>query len=326
MYQHINGNERELIAIWVNQGISIRAIAKSLNRSHATIVREVRRNHSLISNRYVAITAQRRAEERSIRSRRRHPLKDPVAYSYILEKLRQGWSPEQIAGRLKKESGQAIICHETIYRFIYDSDNQNKRLWEFLPRKQKSRREQNGRSVHKVRIPQRVSIHDRPEEVNSRSQFGHWEGDTVEGRKSEGDGIHTEAERLSKLFLARLVDRIDSRETSFTQKQMFQVLPDKARLSTTLDNGRENHSHQLLRFLKMKTYFADPYSSWQRGTNENSNGLLRRYLPKGTSFQNLTQAELDDMVWEINNRPRKCLGYNTSQEVFEEQLRWCASR
>lgn len=325
MYQHIKSSDRELIAIWVNQDVSFRAIAKRLHRSHSTIVREIQRNHSLISNRYVAITAQGRAEERSIRSRRRHPLKDPNIYSYTLKRLRWSWSPEQIAGRLKKKSGQTAICHETIYRFIYQAENKGKQLWEFLPRKQKGRRRQNGRSVHKVRIPQRVSIHQRPEAIGNRSQFGHWEGDTVEGKRSDGDGIHTEVERLTRYLFAGKIGRIASLETIGVQRQMFSRLPETARRSTTLDNGRENYTHLALRFLKMQTYFADPYASWQRGTNENTNGLLRRYLPKGSSFLELTQGELEDMVWEINNRPRKCLGYNTPQEAFEEQLKRCAS-
>lgn len=322
MYQHISGNERELIAIWINQGISIRTIAKRLRRSHAAIIRETRRNRSLISGYYVAIAAQRRAENRSLQSRRRHPLKNPAVYSYVLEKLRSGWSPEQIAGRLKKESGHSLICPETIYGFIYRKDNQDRRLWEYLPRKQKARRNHNGRGVHKARIPQRVSIHLRPQTIDRRAEFGHWEGDTVEGKKSDGDGIHTEVERLSRLMLARRVEAVDSPKTLSVQIEMFSSLPDSARRSTTLDNGRENHLHfGLTDKLGMRTFFADAYASWQRATNENTNGLLRRYLPKGTSFQELTQQELDDMVWEINNRPRKCLGYNTSQEVFEQQLK-----
>lgn len=322
MYQHIDGSERELIAIWINYGISLRTIAKRLNRSHTTVIREAERNRSLVSGYYVAIAAQRRAENRIVQSRRRHPLKSPAVYSYVLEKLRSSWSPEQIAGRLKKQSGHSLICPETIYGFIYRKDNQDRRLWEYLPRKQKGRQKQNGRSVHKARIPQRVSIHLRPQTIDRRTEFGHWEGDTVEGKKSEGDGIHTEVERLSRLMLVRRVEAIDSPKTLSAQLNIFSCLPDGARRSTTLDNGRENHLHfGLTDKLGMRTFFADPYSSCQRATNENSNGLLRRYLPKGTSFQDLTQAELDDMIWEINNRPRKCLGYNTSQEVFEAQLK-----
>lgn len=144
----------------------------------------------------------------------------------------------------------------------------------------------------------------------------------MEGRRSVGDGIHTEVERVSRKLLARKVGRIASRETAKAQLRMFGQLPAAARRSTTLDNGRENHHHgQLRRKLGMQAYFADPYSSWQRGTNENTNGLVRRYLPKKTDFTNLTQTELDDIVEEINNRPRKVLAYKTANEVYSEEIK-----
>jgi len=305
------------------EGVSVRAIATKLSRHPATISRELKRNRPPRSGCYVAISAKGQAEERSPRSHLRHPLKNPRAFSYVLEKLRESWSPEQIAGRLRKERGESAIHHETICRFIYGQKNRERNLWEYLPRKQRRRQKKTGRSAQKVRILQRVSIHRRPEAIDQRTEFGHWEGDTVEGRKPEGDGIHTEVERLSRLFVAVRVDRIASRETITAQQQIFRGLPEPSRRSTTLDNGREHHAHMALRLLRMQTYFADPYSSWQRGTNENTNGLLRRYLPKGPSFQDLSQEGLDGMVEEINNRPRKCLGYNTPREEFEKQLRCC---
>jgi IS30 family transposase len=244
-------------------------------------------------------------------------------YATVFAKLRSGWSPEQIAGRLKLEQGHPVICPETIYQFVYQEQNREKQLWEFLPRHQKKRRKQTGRSVQKVRIPQRVSIHRRPELVDQRTAFGHWEGDTVEGKRSEGDGIHTEVERQTRFLLARKVDRIASPETIRAQLWMFRRLPDTARQSTTVDNGREQHRHVALHLLGMTTFFCDPYSSWQRGTNENTNGLVRRYIPKQTSLKDLSQEDLDDIVEELNNRPRKCLGYNTPKEEFERQLQWC---
>lgn len=323
MYHHITDRERDLIALWHGQGLSVRSIAKKLKRSPATISRELRRNKSLISSQYVAIAAQRRAGTRAVESRRRHPLKHPWVYGAVIDRLRRGWSPEQISGRLKLKHGHPVVCPETIYRFIYSDKNTDKHLWEFLPGKQKKRRKQNGRSVKRIRIPQRVSVHDRPAVIDNRSEFGHWEGDTVEGRKSDGDGIHTEVERVTRYLFAGKVDRIAGSETIGVQRQMFSGLPPAVRRSTTLDNGRENYSHLVLRFLGMKTFFTDPYAAWQKGTNENTNGLLRRYLPKGTSFRDLTQDELDDIVWEINNRPKKCLGYNTPREEFEKWLKCC---
>jgi IS30 family transposase len=264
------------------------------------------------------------AKDRAALSRKPLSLSDPKLQVYVRKKLQLGWSPEQIMGRLPLDypdnSGRRV-SHEPIYRFIYAQEQASEKLWEYLPRKQKKRRKQHGRTVRRSHIPDRVSIHDRPEEIEGRETFGHWEGDSVEGQRSVGDGIHTEVERLSRKLLARKVDRIASHETAKVQLRMFGNLPVGARRSTTLDNGRENHQHgQLRRRLGMQAYFADPYSSWQRGTNENTNGLVRRYLPKKTDFTSLTQIELDDIVEEINNRPRKVLGYKTANEVYSEQI------
>lgn len=313
----LSAHERDLIAIWIGGGIKLREIARRLERSVSTISDEVKRNN--YQGNYVAIHAQYVTDQRKVNARRRHPLKDKNTYVYVLKKLECGWSPEEIAGRLKCKNGKTIICHETIYQFIYAEENKEKKLFEYLPRKQKKRKKQKGRKVHKSHIPERVSIHQRPEEVNQRRVFGHWEGDTIEG-KGKKDGIHTEAERVSRMFAAVKVGAITSELAVIAQKKIFAVLPEKARRSTTLDNGKENHLHMELKDINMKTYFADPCSSWQRGTNEYHNGLLRRYLPKGTSFADLTQEELDDIVWEINNRPRKCLDYQTPKEIFDSYI------
>jgi len=310
--------ERDQIALMRGRGESIRNIATVIGRSPSTISDELKRN-SLNNGDYVAIHAQGRANERKAKGRKRHPLKNEAVYAYVIEKLREGWSPEQIAGRLKKENGETVICHETIYRFVYSEQGKKMGLSEYLPWKRTKRRRKRGRKVHRSRIPDRVSIHERPIEANSRVEFGHWEGDTVEGRGHK-DGIHTEVERVSRLTLAVKVKQVSSEQAIEAQKAMFSPLPARARKSTTLDNGRENHRHAQLAELGMATYFADPYSSWQRGTNEYHNGLLRRYLPKGSSFEDLDDDELADIVCEINNRPRKVLGFNTPQEVYNRCL------
>jgi IS30 family transposase len=160
-------------------------------------------------------------------------------YKYVLKKIRTGWSPEQISGRLKlKKPNNPYwhIVHETIYSFIYDENNKDKRLWEYLPRKQKRRRKQTGRSVQKVRIPDRVSIHQRPDEVKDRCVFGHWEGDSVEGKNHQG-GIHTQVERKTRYFLAQLVANLTAKETVKAQSHMYHHLPNHAKKSTTVDNG-----------------------------------------------------------------------------------------
>lgn len=305
--------ERDSIALLKSQGFSVREIGRRLNREHSTILREIKRNR--FGEHYVAIHAQNLSEKRKSAAGKRTPLKDRKTYSYVLEKLGQGWSPEQIAGRIQLEQGKRILCHETIYQFVYSKDTKEQKLWEYLPRKQKHRKKQHGRSSQKTHIPNRVSIHQRPDVINQRKELGHWEGDTVEGLGKK-DGIHTEVERVSRFLLAAKISAITSEETVKAQLELFEALPKQVRQSTTLDNGKENHLHTALQVIGIKTYFADPYSSWQRGTNEHTNGLLRRYLPKKTSFHNLTQEELNDIVWEINNRPRKVLHYKTPTEIL----------
>lgn len=324
--------ERDKIAVLLAQGVKISEIARRLLRSKSSISEEIKRNRRWDKGKqcfvYEAIFAQEETDKRMVKRRRRPLLKNKWLYQYVIDHLGQGWSPEQIEGRLKLEYGNnyhKTIGHEAIYQYVYHPNNKEDGLWEYLPRKQKKRKKQNGRSVHRSRIPDRVSIHLRPEAVNNRSEFGHFEGDTVEGRKSIGDGIRTEVERLSRIIFALKVSVISSEETLRAQKEIFQELPVIARRSTTLDNGREHHLHKILeKDLGVKAYFADPYASWQRGTNENSNGLIRRYLPKGTDFSTVTQEELDDIVWEINNRPRKVLGFKTPLEVFNKYLANCS--
>lgn len=234
----------------------------------------------------------------------------------------KSWSPEQIEGRMElvfKDSPKMRITHETIYSFIYSDGFKYRKFWEYLPWGRKKRKHKHGRKVHRGSIPDRVSIHLRPSIIDQKIELGHFEGDSVEG-KGHKDGVHTEVERVSRKYFAQLVARIDSEEAIKAQEKIFSSLPESARKSTTLDNGRENHLHSRLKTLGMATYFADPYSSWQRGSNEYHNGLLRRYFPKGTDFKTISQEDVDGVVKEINSRPRKCLGYFTPNEVFLSKL------
>lgn len=321
--KELTEKERDRLATLRAKGVGVRSCARKLGRGVSTVSEELKRG-SLPSGEYVAIRAQRLSQDRKANRQERERLKNPWLYAYVYDKLREGWSPEQITGRLRKDypdDRSRYLSPETIYQFIYAPEQAGKALWEYLPRKQKKRRKQHGRSVHKSRIPDRVSIHDRPEEIESRTIFGHWEGDTVEGQRAKKDGIHTEVERKTRKLLARKVAKIASLDTVIAQIQLFKQLPLAARKTTTLDNGKEQHLHgRLTAALGLDVYFADPYSSWQRGTNENTNGLLRRYLPKRTDFTNLSQDELDDIVEEINNRPRKCLDYATPNEVFLSEI------
>jgi len=315
--------ERDQIALYHTQRVSNSEIARRLGREVSTIGRELKRNRW--GEAYIAIHAQELADQRSVYvAHSKAPLKNADIFAYVTEKLRDGWSPDQIAGRLKlnhQDDQHYWITAETIYRWIYQPE-QVKRddpWYHYLRRKQKKRKKYNGRTIHRAHIPDRVSIHDRPEEINSRIMFAHWEGDTVEG-KGHKDGLHTEVERMSRFIMAKKIDAITSEATIGVQQQMFADLPSKARKTTTLDNGRENHLHKRLRLLRMHVYFADPYSSWQRGTNEHGNWHLRYYFPKGTDFQDVSDEDVQDVVEEINNRPRRILGYMTAKEKFDQLL------
>jgi len=242
-------------------------------------------------------------------------------YAYVIKHLRGGWSPEQIAGRLrvKHPNDHAWhICHETIYRFIYHQHNHPHRWWEYLRRKQTRRRRKLGRKAQRVRIPDRVSIHERPAVVNRRTELGHLEGDTLVG-KNRASGLHTAYERFASLIRFERMKRLTAQESIRAQRMIYQSLPAQARQTTTLDNGSEHVNHAQLRPF-ITTYFADPYSAYQRGGNENANLWLRYYFPKGTDFNEVSDEELKAVEWELNHRPRKRLQYKTPMEVFTEQL------
>lgn len=270
----------------------------------------------------MAIHAQALSVKRKSLAGVRHPLKSKEVFQWVLKRIVRGWSPEQIAGRMKlvfKDNFKMRITPETIYSFIYSEKYKHRKFWEYLPWKRKKRRQKLGRKVHRGSIPHRISIHERPEVIGKNIEFGHFEGDSVEG-KDHKSGVHTEIERFSRMYFVKKVLDISSEEGIKAQFKIFRNIPKQHRRTTTLDNGRENHYHQSLKKLGMKAYFADPYSSWQRGSNEYHNGLLRRYFPKGTDFDKVTQNDIDGCVWEINNRPRKCLGFYTANEVFLSKL------
>lgn len=325
-YRRLSPSERDSLAVWKAEGVSNKECARRLRRSDSTVGRELKRN-SWKGEFYVAIHAQANANYReSEKANGKQELKNPEVYEYVTDQLRSGWSPDQIAGKLRllhPKDRYWWITAETIYRWIYKEEQVkcDQPWYEYLRRKQKKRKKYKGRKVHRSDIPDRISIHNRPKAVEKRHEFGHWEGDTIEG-KGHKDGVHTEVERMSRKILGRKVEQITSEVTIKVQKQLFMGVPKIARKSTTLDNGKETHLHFKLRTdLEMETYHADPYSSWQRGTNEHGNWHLRYYFPKGTDFDEVPEEELQDVIEEINNRPRKILGYFSANEMYQKLLK-----
>lgn len=319
--------ERLLISRWKKQGLSNKECASRLGRHVSTIGRELKRNlyrgeHETF---YEPLHAQSRADERKERAwRAKHPLKNKLVFRYVTKNLVRGWSPDQISGRLKyckyPDDPSKHICAETIYQFIYQPKYKHLKLWEYLRRGQKKRRVRSGRKVHKSGIPDRVSIHQRPIEIQERIVAGHWEGDTVVG-KNRTHGLHTAYERVSSLIRFELMEDLTAEASIKAQLRIYGKYPKHMRLSTTLDNGSEHVRHsRLTEELGMNTYFADPYSSWQRGGNENANLWIRYYFPKGTDFRKISKDELKAVESELNNRPRKRLNYKTPTEVFRELL------
>lgn len=312
--------ERDQIALLLAQGSSLRGIAKTLGRSSSTICEEVKRNS--IGSKYKSIADQKLSEQRNFSCRRTNPLKDPKIYAYVFEKLRCGWSPEQIAGRLKRENhNKSVIVHETIYRFIYSKEGFKRKLFEYLVRHHYKRRNWHSRYLYRRGIANRVSIRLRPKEVEKRKSFGHWEGDVVEG-KAHVMGIQTLLERKTRFYQAVILPKIDSEYGVRAQRDILLRFPKEVRKTLTLDNGKENYNHQkLVQWLGLQTFFCDPYCAWQKGSNENHNGVLRRYIPKKASLTDFCQTDLDAIIEEINQRPRKCLGYETPEEAFTRELK-----
>jgi len=318
-YRNLTKPERMLIAQWISCGRSNKWIAKELGRNVCTIGREIKRNS------FGCVYEPLHAHGKALRRRKKafaakHPLKNAKVFSYVIDELRNGWSPEQIAGRLKNRNHPNDpswhICHETIYRFIYCVKQKDKAYWEYLRRKQKRRRRKSGRKSQRVRIPDRISIHKRPNEVSERKVVGHWEGDSIVG-KGHANGLHTEYERVTSVTRFEKLKRVASNETLEAMKKIFDPMPKQMKKSTTLDNGSEMSKHNQV---GIQTYFADPYASWQRGGSENANMWIRYYFPKGTDFSKITNEEIKDVEWELNNRPRKRLGFKTPAEVWNEAI------
>lgn len=317
-YRHLTVTQRERLAKMFYEGHSLAEMAKALRRNKSTLWRELIRNGSPKRCLYSPCQAQVRSDERRRKASRRPRILNEKIRAYIREKLALGWSPEIIAGRLALEHPSLHISHETIYQYLYDRRTKGrKELIQLLRRAHRRRlRKGIGRKVRKTKIPNRIPIEARPQAVASRRYYGHWEGDTMESQKSP-PVLHSLTERKSRLLMLSKLDRKAAAETKRAIVGRLAGLPPTLRKTITLDNGTENTLHEeITEQIGAKCYFARPYASWQRGTNEQTNGMVRWYLPKGTDFRNISEEEVAAVESRINNRPRKCLKYKTPLEVF----------
>lgn len=324
-YFQLSDEERYKIGAMKTAGSSVGEIARELKRHRSTIDREIRRNSAAYDGYYRARFACEKTRGRRSRSRRNlHYGAEQFAPVEVM--IREDFSPEQIVGRLRLE-GLRAMSHETIYCWIWADKERGGTLWRHLRGARKQKRKRYGRYDSRGRLAGKKMIGERPAEVDSRSRFGDWEIDTVHGTGTPC--VVTVVERRSGLTR---VGKLPTAGAQVTLDRTSEILSSEHHpvRTITADNGSEFHTYkQLEARLNTQVYFATPHHAWERGTNENTNGLLRQYLPKGTSFDNLKQAHCIKIAEKLNNRPRRRLGYRTPNEVYYEQndidRRWATS-
>ena len=321
-YKQITQDERDLIAHLHAKGLARSEIARQIGRDKSTISRELRRNGSGIYDVYLAHMAHTRAKDRKQESGQRPRLKNKRIKRYVIRKLKQGWSPEQISGKLKELYPDLRVSHEAIYQFIYDKRTlKTMNLKIYLPRANRQRRPRGHSRKHKdLHIPRRVSIDQRPKHIDKREQIGHWESDTVISRVSKASLVVI-LERKTRYTKLAKVKAKHARPVSSAINRRLGRLPQYARKTITYDNGSENVEHERInKILGTKSYFCNPYHSWEKGSVENTIGLVRRFLPKKTDIAKITKEQVKQIENRLNHRPRKCLKFKTPYEVFTSNV------
>lgn len=328
-YKQLNIEKREKIQELLWQDKSLRYIAKEINVSVSTVSREVKRNESGNHHKYSPRLAQDKAESNKTRRGRKDRLKNESIRDYVTSKLKLKWSPEQISGRIEWDIGEKI-SHEAVYQFIYyqvhrdgygyvKPNHEDLRI--HLRRNRKRRQPKGARKGQRIFKPNGISINERDEVVNLRLRYGDWEGDSVESC-NHLPGVNTLLERKSGMYLITKVRDKTGKSTREAVASRMINIPKHLKHTLTLDNGPENKDWRPMENeTKLKVYFAEPYHSWERGSNENANGLLRQYFPKGTNFATISSIELSDVEYLINTRPRKRLGYKSPLEIWSVAVR-----
>lgn len=326
MAKHISREERYVLSAYLKDGLFLRGIAAKLDRSVSSISDEVQVNGG--RDNYNPETAHFNAQLRKWNANSRNPMKNERVWDYVMEKLRKGLSPEQIAGRMEKDHRKdktMRISHETIYVFVNSPEGRELDLAKCLRRK-KFRKLRKGRlkalPPKKNRIPNRTPIGERPKIVERKGRFGDWESDLMEGRRGTKTALCIQKERRSQYVCIKKINNKTSEENNRAIRLNLSVFPKKLLRTITYDNGSENVNHEEINYLfQMLSFFCDAYASWQKGAVENSIGLVREYLPKGTDLSKVSDDEIRAIQDRINNRPRKCLGYLTPNEVLSKHLK-----
>lgn len=311
MAKHLTFEERQFLYRLKKKGKSTPEIAELMGRHRSTIYREMGRNTG--QRGYRPQQAQQLADKRRLASRRPHKMEDPDVHQYVQDKLEKYWSPDQIAGRVRRDFPSVRsrwLSRQTIYDWISNARPE----WQSWLRRGGRPPEKRGKLTGCVRID------GRPDIINRRSRYGDWEGDTVvgNGRRS---ALLTLVERKSGYARIGRVDSMKSESTMRVANRRMRNLPECLRRSMTFDNGKEFAEHErLTRSVGMEVYFCDPYASWQKGTNENTNGLLRQFFPKGTDFTLVSHREVAHVEQLLNERPRRRHGYRTPLEILDKYL------
>lgn len=312
-YLHLSLAERYYIEIELKMKVSINQIAKAMGRSQSTITREIQRNTGRRGYRHKQ--ANRLTDERHVNKPKTVKLTDEIKY-LISACLQKDWSPEQISGRLHDEE-IISLHHETVYQFVLTDKANGGELYKHLRHQGKTYRKRYGSAHNRSGIPNRVDIDERPVEANNRERIGDWEADTIIGKNHKG-AIVTLDDRKSKL---RLAAPLPGKKAQYVKEAMIALLSPITEFvkTVTFDNGKEFTLHEnIADELDCKTYFAKPYHSWERGQNENANGLLRQYFPKAMELVDISTKQVVEAVDRLNSRPRKCLKFKTPYEVFEK--------
>lgn len=313
-YRQITSGERYAIAALRRQGHSVRAIARNLGRAPSTISREVRRNRSADLS-YSAFKAHSRTRGRRRRSRRNSHFGN-AEWQLVEQLLELDWSPEQVAGWLALQ-GLLAISYETIYLHVWRDKRVGGKLWRHLRQAAKRRRKRYRAHDSRGRLAGKRHISERPPEVETRAVLGHWEIDTVKGDDQARHTVVTLVERKTGYLVVGKLTRHCAAEATTRCIELIGRHPGRV-CTITADNGTEFHSYaEIEAATGTLFYFATPHHSWERGTNENTNGLLRQYLPKRQSMAHVTQADCDAIAAKLNSRPRKRLGYRTPKECYE---------
>lgn len=313
-YHQITSEERYTISTLRKEGYSQAEIARTLGRHRSSICRELKRNSSPYDGSYRPFVASEHARARRWRSRRNQRF-GAEEWESVVELLLLDWSPEQISGWLHRTGGVSI-SHETIYRYVWKDKAEGGELYKHLRGASKQRRKRYSTYDSRGRLTGKRHISERPRGAESRNTIGHWEVDTVVGGEGATDCVVTLVERKTGFALVgKLPDR-RSESLSKRLEHLIRLAPDQV-ATITADNGTEFHDYASVEErTDVKFYFATPYHSWERGTNENFNGLLRQYLPKRKSMRSVTQSDCTRIARRLNQRPRKRLGYRTPEECF----------